>query len=472
MGSFSVSLASPINTNTLHYDANGNLIEGFGKTYDYNEFNNLVKIKDKNTGSTIESYVYDHEGNRIKKVTYNPDGSLTTTYYPDSNFIRVVDNSGTHDTIHYYDDSSLVARKDRSGTYFYHPDHLGSTNIVTDLSGNVVERTEYLPFGEVLKGGQSRYLFTGKEKDSTDLMYYGARYYDPFTRHFTQADTILPDIYDPLQLNRYAYVMNNPVRYTDPTGNTPWSAIAGVVGFGANLIKQIILDSRSIFSGTIDWGEAATVGVSSTIATSVGITSFGLTSSALSSAGVGYVTGTTLSGIASGGIGAASYQTTSNLISGRSVTENVYESSVFGAKVGGVLGFGGGAGTAGLGVLRQAGSKVGIGSRNIFSNTRNFGTKSLTDKNSILPKYSPHITKKTDMEILPFKQRMEFGKGKLYGSKTTAIIHENYRGFNLDYHYHSSIYAPGKMELSARGYKNNPIQKIVFDDLTKGGVKR
>ena len=51
---------------------------------------------------------------------------------------------------------------------------------------------------QVLDDGQSRFLFTGKELDTgSDLYYYGARYYDSFTTRFTQADTNIPNIYDP-----------------------------------------------------------------------------------------------------------------------------------------------------------------------------------------------------------------------------------------------------------------------------------
>src|SRR5574338_1319626 len=48
------------------------------------------------------------------------------------------------------------------------------------------------------------------------LMYYGARWYDPYLNHFTQPDSIVPDPYNPQGWDRYAYVLNNPLRYTDP----------------------------------------------------------------------------------------------------------------------------------------------------------------------------------------------------------------------------------------------------------------
>ncbi len=59
---------------------------------------------------------------------------------------------------------------------------------------------------------------------STGLMHYNARYYDPLVGRFISADTIVPNPANPQDLNRYTYVRNNPVRYTDPTGHcTQWS---------------------------------------------------------------------------------------------------------------------------------------------------------------------------------------------------------------------------------------------------------
>jgi hypothetical protein len=50
-------------------------------------------------------------------------------------------------------------------------------------------------------------------------MYYGARYYDSYLNRWTQPDTIVPDPLDPQSLNRYSYVLNNPIRYADPSGH-------------------------------------------------------------------------------------------------------------------------------------------------------------------------------------------------------------------------------------------------------------
>ena len=97
-----------------------------------------------------------------------------------------------------------------------------------------------ISFGEVLSGGSDRFTFTGQELDGSGLMYYGARYYDPKIGKFTQPDTLLPDMYNPQALNRYSYVLNNPYKYTDPEGENPLIAIAGVLLVAYAVVKLSI----------------------------------------------------------------------------------------------------------------------------------------------------------------------------------------------------------------------------------------
>src|SRR3989338_5600606 len=145
----------------------------------------VSRIRENNaTGSIIEEYTYDHEGNRLVKTEYNIDaqGNNRTTFYASREFIHVRITNGTqYNETYYYLNDKLVAMKDGSGNkLYYHPDHLGSTTLVTNQSGDVVEDDVYLPFGEVYSGiADSRYLFTGKERDAgTGFDYFGARYYD------------------------------------------------------------------------------------------------------------------------------------------------------------------------------------------------------------------------------------------------------------------------------------------------------
>lgn len=246
----------------LKYDATGNLIEGLNHNYEYDSFNQLKLVREKETGEVIEEYWYDHEGNRIKKVHYNEDGSEEAFYYIGNGFVRKINDTATTDTNYYYLGSELVAKKENGQMLFFHPDNLGSTSLITDESGNAVEKTAYLPFGEVEEGGmQEIRLYTGKELDKTGLAYYGARYYSPFTKQFTQPDTILPDIYDPQQLNRYAYARNNPYKYTDPTGHCPFCLVAVGIGYGvialSYFISSIIVPALAEFPHiTIPWAMA------------------------------------------------------------------------------------------------------------------------------------------------------------------------------------------------------------------------
>jgi RHS repeat-associated protein len=90
----------------------------------------------------------------------------------------------------------------------------------------------YHPWGTIRPGPDNTlptdYTFTGQKLDeSTGLMYYGARYYDAALGRFVQADTIVPNPTNPQDLNRYAYVRNNPLRYADPSGYALWPGDGG-----------------------------------------------------------------------------------------------------------------------------------------------------------------------------------------------------------------------------------------------------
>lgn len=201
------------------YDANGNLVTGDGRYYEYNDANQLVRVRQggDQTGPVIAEYFYDSSGQRVKKIENG-----VVTYYVGKHFEKQVGGSNAGNTSYYFaDDGERVAKKDPMGNIsYYHLDHLDGINVVTDAAGTEVSRTDYLPFGDVRTGSTSsdKYAYTGKEKDKTDLYYFDARYNSPEFRHFTQADIAEPDYDDPQDLNRYAYVGNNPLSYVDYDG--------------------------------------------------------------------------------------------------------------------------------------------------------------------------------------------------------------------------------------------------------------
>jgi RHS repeat-associated protein len=134
--------------------------------------------------------------------------------------------------------------------YWYHSDHLGSAQLTTSRSGELHERIEYTPYGEIwvehrydLAEGSLPYRFTGKELDEeTGYYYYGARYLDPRTSRWISTDPAVGDyvpsapvddeakkrngklpgmggVFNLVNLHVYHYAGNNPVKYTDPDGN-------------------------------------------------------------------------------------------------------------------------------------------------------------------------------------------------------------------------------------------------------------
>jgi|GEM_PF-4878416 len=230
----------------LEYDANGNLIEDDQYKYTYNEANQLFEVRTL-IDDIVARYWYDVTGRRIKKELY--DGTIT--YYPFNNYEEVHYPNGTIEkTVYYFANGERLAKNvsvdSSSDVQFYHSDHLGSTNVVTDNLGNLIEKTVYAPFGSVLAGGSDRYGFTGQEKDpETDLMYYGARYYNPLLRRFVQPDSFLQDIYDPQSLNRYSYVRNNPLIYVDPTGKF-WDGFKDFLGDVWDGVTEVV-------SNAVDW---------------------------------------------------------------------------------------------------------------------------------------------------------------------------------------------------------------------------
>ena len=203
---------------SYQYDDNGNLINGDGKYFEYNDANKLVRVRlEDNTGPILAEYVYDHSGQRIKKIENG-----ITTYYIGKHFERQEDLEGTHeDTRYYFANKTRVAKEKSDGEkLFYHTDHLGSTRAITDTGKAIQDRMQFYPFGDMRTNGQESYAFTGKGKDlKTGHYYYEARHYGINLRKFTQVDTKGPKVIDPQNLNKYVYVNNNPIKYNDPSGN-------------------------------------------------------------------------------------------------------------------------------------------------------------------------------------------------------------------------------------------------------------
>ena len=208
-------------TNTYSYDANGNMLMGDGRIMTYDNENRLSTVR-KNGATT--TFVYDGDGGRVKKTVTNGGTTTTTTYIG-----KLYVCEGTSCSRLIYAGSQRIALvpeppsgRTASPSYF-HPDHLGSTGVLTNAQGVAEEHNSYRPYGQLhTHTGTSdvAYKYTGQERDpSTGLYFYNARYYDPVLGRFISPDTIVESPLHPQTLNRYAYAGNNPVLYNDPTGH-------------------------------------------------------------------------------------------------------------------------------------------------------------------------------------------------------------------------------------------------------------
>jgi RHS repeat-associated protein len=266
-------------TTGFTYDANGNMVNDSVHVFEYNDDDRMSRVLDQSE-NLVEEYLYDHGGSRKVKLSVISPELNKTTYYLGKEWIRVEYTNGTvEDTLYVYGNNELLARKDASGDkYYYHPDHLGSTVVTSKQDGSLEERVQYLPYGLPRQQSQEMYQYTSQEWQSDLGFYdYDARQYNPLLMRFMQADNVIQNPYDPQFLNRYSYVRNNPVRYTDPAGHIiPFFIViaACIVGFGAggdaylgeiqragNTNPETLEVARLQGTATgLDWGSKAAIG--------------------------------------------------------------------------------------------------------------------------------------------------------------------------------------------------------------------
>ena len=215
------------------YDGNGNMtfrveLSGTQPITYYQEFDienrlTAVTVTDGIT-QTVSRFVYDGDGTRAKRVA---PGGAETVYL--GQFFEVEISGGTAvTTSYYYHAGRRVAMRSGGTLYYIYGDHLGSTSLTTNSSGGEVGRQLFHPYGTVRWSSGALYTdftFTGQRGDSyLDILAMGARWYNGYINRWIQPDTIVPDLLDPQSLNRFSYVLGNPLRYVDPSGFDPLDA--------------------------------------------------------------------------------------------------------------------------------------------------------------------------------------------------------------------------------------------------------
>ncbi len=193
------------------YDASGNTLNDGSHTYAY-DANNMIKTVD---GGAVQ-YKYDAGGHRVMKITASETAyyAFGGEYSSVSGWRRVFVVAG----------GVKVEYRDNQ-TYFHQADHLGTPRVQTDSGGNLVETWSYYPFGEQWQqtgSGGNEHRYTGHRRDQeTGNDYAGARYLKGSRGRWLAVDPAEGSMSNPQRLNRYAYVINDPVRYRDPDGRDP-----------------------------------------------------------------------------------------------------------------------------------------------------------------------------------------------------------------------------------------------------------
>ena len=211
------------------------------RKFTYDAENKQTKVETLSPGTdtvtgTIGEYTYDGDGKRVKK--YVPSTGETTIFVYDAAGKQIAEYS------------TVVADTEDAKVAYLTQDDLGTPRINTDANGGVISRSDYLPYGEELiaqgnrssaekyQGDTVRQEFTGYERDNeTELDFAQARMYGNSHGRFTSPDPykivaevqaeqnrekaaamLYRYISRPQQWNQYVYAVNNPLKYTDPSG--------------------------------------------------------------------------------------------------------------------------------------------------------------------------------------------------------------------------------------------------------------
>jgi len=230
------------------YDLNGNMTSRGGATVAWTSDGLPSSIASANGNNS--QFFYGPAGNRWKQVAKH-GAANETTFYVAGHFEKVT-RGGVTTWRHYVPSPGGVALHLRysdgtpATTRYLTLDHLGSTDRIVDANGNIVVAESFGSFGgrrkanwagapdaaELAKiAAVTRDGYTGQEHlDNLDLIHMNGRVYDPNIGRFISPDPYVTLPYDGQGLNRYSYVLNNPLAFTDPSGFDPVPCVAAPSG--------------------------------------------------------------------------------------------------------------------------------------------------------------------------------------------------------------------------------------------------
>lgn len=232
----------------VQHDASGNITyNGDSNAYSYDSFGKLSHIH--RFGEKIASYDNDFSGRQYMQK--NDTTSMTTFYTNDNLLSSIQKDESVTEKINYTDINNQIAcilssKKTKSNTRFEKYGLLGDVTgnnygWIDILNGsNKGDFCLYTPFGIGSSTDKNQIKFAGTRVDSVTGLYHlgnGNRAYDPGLMRFLQPDVLSP--FDGGGINPYAYALNDPINFSDPSGNiSTWAAVGigiGVLGVVASI---------------------------------------------------------------------------------------------------------------------------------------------------------------------------------------------------------------------------------------------
>ena len=223
-----------IGNNTYRYNSRGEMLSGGGRSgLKYTTYGKPTHMQ---KGSYSTDIIYSSDKNRIQRIDNGPNGKETTTYI--GKLFERVESEGNNVTLRHYIGENVIHLEKTinsnfsAKTVYLHKDHIGSIIAKTDESGAIVESLANEAWGRQVEttwnGTVKQQSYNPEETDRgfTDhehmtgvgLIHMNGRVYDSEIGRFVSPDLLIQDPENSQAFNRYTYVWNNPLRYTDPTG--------------------------------------------------------------------------------------------------------------------------------------------------------------------------------------------------------------------------------------------------------------
>lgn len=242
----------------------------------YNDFNKVKQISEASTTKQFD-FTYGNDEQRVK-MEYSIAGlNQYTRFYSDNYDLQENSDATYKEWSYIYAPTGLAAiYYSNNGTnqlIYTETDHLGSPLLVANTSGAIIEQYSFDAWGrrrnptdwnDYTTGITSNYMirgYTGHEHlDEVGIINMNGRIYDPVLGRFLQADNYVQAPDNLQNFNRYGYCLNNPLKYTDPSGNYAIidDVLAAVIGGVVNLaMNWQYLDNGGGFWSTLGRGASA-----------------------------------------------------------------------------------------------------------------------------------------------------------------------------------------------------------------------